>query len=485
MIGRLRAATLRTSTLDPARWARALDAFADLGFDAVDLCAVWREHELGPGRFDFHAPRRDLAAAVRAAHAVGLRVVLRLGPMATPEAPGLGLPERVLRDASLAARTRRNNPLVVPDGLRLVPLPSLAARGFRHESRQWIAAALGGLGDALALVDRVVVGEALPLRLRDAPGDGDHHPDAGSAADADAFAAAETARVVDYLRELAAAAVTAGVPSDRVDFAWSGPVLGSAAAATLGAERPLVFAAPPPRAGVETLWREFRAAAALGHGAVVTLRAGTAPVEPPVPSSHARAVARIALAAGLDALSVQMGCAGEGWVGALLDEEAHPRPHAARWRELLHGADALPRGEEYVVTERVARDALESRRARAASNPLPIGLLSRLGISAAELDPTPGSDRRPPRADVVALLDATDLPLGPGFVEVAEAEAPRLAVEPPATVHARCVRDAAGTTHWVALHDHPDPLTLTTARGAVVRAEAGTPVTLHDVEVAP
>ena len=110
MIGRLRAATLRTSTLDPARWARALDAFADLGFDAVDLCAVWREHELGPGRFDFHAPRRDLAAAVRAAHAVGLRVVLRLGPMATPEAPGLGLPERILRDPSLAARTRRNNP---------------------------------------------------------------------------------------------------------------------------------------------------------------------------------------------------------------------------------------------------------------------------------------------------------------------------------------------------------------------------------------
>jgi len=481
VIGRLRAATLRTSTLDPARWARALDALADLGFDAVDLSAVWREHEIGPGRLDFHAPRRDLAAAVRAARAVGLKVLLRLGPMATPEAPGLGLPERVLRDPAFAARTRRNNPMVVPDGLRLVPLPSLASRGFRHESRLWIAAALAALGDTLGEVDRVIVGEALPLRLRDAPGDDDHHADVLAGAEKPTEGLAESARVVDYLRDLADAAEAAGCPAERIVWAWSGPVLGSATAATLGAERPLVFAAPPPRAGVETLWREFRAAAALGCGSLVTLRAGTVAIEPPVPSSHARAVARIALAAGLDAVSVQMGCAGEGWIGALLDEEAHPRPHAARWRELLQGANTLPQGTEPVVSTVVSRSALEARRMAAASNPLPLGLLSRLGISSLELDPTPQTDRLPPGSEALPRLDATDLPLGPRFVAMAPEASPRLQVEPEATVHVRCVREGA-VTHWVALHDHPVALVLTAPGGASVRAEAGVPVQWSETE---
>ncbi len=481
MIGRLRAATLRTSTLDPARWARALDALADLGFDAVDLSAVWREHEIAPGRFDFQAPRRDLAAAVRAARAGGLRVLLRLGPMATPEAPGLGLPERVLRDPGFAARTRRNNPIVVPDGLRLVPLPSLASRGFRHESRQWITGALEALGDTLGEVDRVIVGEALPLRLRDAPGDDDHHPDASRPPEGPSNPLGETVRVLDYLRDLADAARAAGCPHDRLAYAWSGPVLGSAAAATLGAEGPVVFTAPPPRAGVETLWREFRAAAVFPAGCIVTLRAGTAPIEPPVPSSHARSVARIALAAGLDAVSVQMGCAGEGWVGALLNEEAHPRPHAARWSELLRAAEAFPQGTEPVVPTVVPRVTLESRRAAAASGPLPLGLLSRLGISALELDPTPQSDRLPPAAEALPRVDATDLPLGSRFVAMEPAEAPRLRVDPPATVYARCVR-VGPDTHWIALHDHPLPLSLTSPAGSTVRAEAGVPVLWRDVE---
>src|SRR5438046_1088157 len=111
----LRAAMVRFPTLSPDRWSAVVATLAGLGFNAIDVPLIWREHERDDGSFDFNSGARSLEGMLAAIHGFGLRSIVRLGPIATDDAPGLCIPERVLRDRNCQARTRRQNPVFVPD----------------------------------------------------------------------------------------------------------------------------------------------------------------------------------------------------------------------------------------------------------------------------------------------------------------------------------------------------------------------------------
>lgn len=449
---------VRFPTLERARWNTVIAALADLGFNAIDLPLVWREHERAPGVFDFTEGVLSLEAMVATVRAAGLRLVVRLGPMATDDAPGLCIPERVLRDRACQARTRRQNPVWVPDPPRVVPLPSIASHAYQHEALQWIsaaAAALARLEPTYGPVDRVIVGDGPHALLRDDPYEIDHHPDArGTLAPVDPphdgpqeqgrnEVQRETNQRIAYLEALVDSAVRHGLSRDRIMVAIAGAATLSPAAHRLADKYGLVLAVPPPVAGSLAIWRLVRHAVALteSRGAHFDVWSGGALHCPPARGSHTVAAARVALAAGARDFTVRMGCAGNRWMGAVLSETGIPRPHAPLWRELLAWTKTLPEGEELTaeLVEHLA--VVEAARAATVVHPLPLGLLGLLGL-------TPGQ------------LAAHNTPIEPGLTmaahESALASAERALIA--AAVPVRRVAVRSPSRRAVAMAPDEDPL---------------------------
>jgi beta-galactosidase len=121
------------------RWRACLEAVKRLGFPMVESYVPWGIHELRAGRFDFTGPR-DLGAFLDEAAAVGLRVLLRPGPHINAELAWFGLPERILSDERMQARTARGTPAVLLVPPRGFPVPSYASRAFLDEVRAWYRA---------------------------------------------------------------------------------------------------------------------------------------------------------------------------------------------------------------------------------------------------------------------------------------------------------------------------------------------------------
>lgn len=473
-----RAAVVRAATLEARAWPPAVRALRALGFDAVDVPVVWREHARATDRLRFEGPL-DLRAFLDVVAAEGMRAVVRLGPTSTAEAPALGVPDRVLRDARVHARTRRGNPMVTLDGLRLVPLPSLASRVWREEVARWLAAAVDALGDHVAsgTVARVVVGPAGLRALRDSPTDRDHHPDI----DGDGDDGAIERRVAgEYLRALVADVVSCGVPRERVVVAAPGHVLGHPATLDLAADHPVFVRAPTPRAGVEGVWRVARLAASLPRGAVVEVAAGTAPFQSPVRATHALQTARVAAAAGAATLTVAAGCAGHRWPGALLDERGEPRAHAAHWGRFLAASKAWPAMDPR--TERAAVIPVDAERvARWRASPglgaLPRSPLVARGVHPATLAGDPEdrsfeSERSLTRAGApwsLALTPDALRPAGEGFAGASTSEGSALA---------RAVEGDDG--RWLLLVSASEATALVPLRGAW-RDERGEAVDVAEV----
>ena len=419
---------VRFTTVEASLWPRAASALAALGFNAVDLPLVWREHETAGGGFDLTVGRRSVGAALDAVSAAGLRAVVRVGPMPVPDAAGLGIPDRVLFDRGCQARTRRQNPVVVPDPPRLVPLPSLASAAFRREASAWVTAACTAVAPWVTsgVIARVVLGHGPHALLRDDPFEMDHHPDArgertpvapphhGPQGEARGEVALETDRTRDYLLALVRAATESGIPPEVLSLAISGGVMASATALALAAAYPLVLSPGSPAAGTAGLWRQVRYGSALARGAHWDLRAGNAPFEPPTRATHTTQCARAALTAGAVDYTVVMGCAGDRWVGALLDERAVPRAHAPFWAALNAWAAGLPTGVERVATLVTTAAEVTAARAATAVHPLPLGLLTWRGLTPGELadpaarvdDGTLGAHEADAQALERALTDA-------------------------------------------------------------------------------
>ncbi|MBI5513879.1 MAG: beta-galactosidase [Deltaproteobacteria bacterium] len=404
------AAVVRLPTLSLGRWAPCLQALRALGFNAVDLPLVWRDHAEEDGTFNLGRGTLDLAAMLHAVRAAGLKLVVRAGPFGLPQSPGGGVPEAVLRDPRCQLRTRRGNPCLTLHGGALVPLPDPASEAYRRAARSWVQALARRLAEPAreGLLTRFIVGHG--------PDPGLHHEPS-------------EASLGQHLLE---SAREEGLPE-------------SALAATGSLLEPLqggvtVAAAPPPHAGSTALWRALRAALARAPSLHLDLRSGGPVFERPTLPAHTEEVARLALAAGVRSYSVFLGCAGSGWVGALLDEEGSPRPPAARWRALNALAASLPTGRELCV-------ALPPRPDRDLQAPFG-ALLGWAGLRA----PEPGGD---PGREAEGALSRRALPWRRApdpeapTVEALEALAPE--VRPEGAALTRVV-EASGELFLVALN---------------------------------
>lgn len=86
--------------LPRSQWRGALLEYKELGINTIDLYLIWNWHELHNGDFDFSgrtSPRRDLRALLSTIHALGLKTILRPGPVIRNEWRNGGYPAWLLQ----------------------------------------------------------------------------------------------------------------------------------------------------------------------------------------------------------------------------------------------------------------------------------------------------------------------------------------------------------------------------------------------------
>lgn len=168
---------------DPATWKRSLRALHELGLTLVETYVPWRVHEPSPGQLAWDR-ERDLGRFLDEAHAAGLGVVLRPGPAVNAELTSFGLPDHVLGDAAVQARTAAGTPVWFPSPPRAWPVPSYASAAFRARVRAWFAAVAEVVAPRLAPDGPVValgVDNEAQMAFRLGAYDHDYHPDAVAA----------------------------------------------------------------------------------------------------------------------------------------------------------------------------------------------------------------------------------------------------------------------------------------------------------------
>lgn len=166
--------------VEPARWAACLAQLHAQGLRIVETHVPWRVHEPAAGAFDWAGPR-DLRRFVELADAAGLAVVLRPGPSVNAELACFGLPDDVVGDPAMQARTARGTPVWLPSPTRAWPVPSYASAAFLARVRAWYAAVGAIAGPLLAPEGPIVaigVDSEAQLFFRLGAYDCDYHPDA-------------------------------------------------------------------------------------------------------------------------------------------------------------------------------------------------------------------------------------------------------------------------------------------------------------------
>lgn len=169
--------------VEPSTWKRSLRALHDLGLTLVETYVPWRVHEPSPGQFAWDR-ERDLGRFLDEAHAAGLGVVLRPGPAVNAELTSFGLPDHVIGDAAVQARTAAGTPVWFPSPPRAWPVPSYASAAFRARVRAWFAAVAEVVAPRLAPDGPVValgVDNEAQMAFRLGAYDHDYHPDAVAA----------------------------------------------------------------------------------------------------------------------------------------------------------------------------------------------------------------------------------------------------------------------------------------------------------------
>jgi beta-galactosidase len=169
--------------LEREAWRPALGETRRLGFEMVETYVPWQVHEIAPGEHDFGArdPRKDLGAFLDLAAELGLLAFVRPGPHINSEMTYFGLPERIVYDKAIQARSPRQNPVVLGFPPRMFPVPSYASRQYHEEVGRWY--------DAVAEIVKPRIWPRGPVVLtqvdneaaywfRDAQYDQDWHPDA-------------------------------------------------------------------------------------------------------------------------------------------------------------------------------------------------------------------------------------------------------------------------------------------------------------------
>ncbi len=366
---------VRFGTIARAHWGRVVDAVASLGFDAIDIPLVWREHEVGPGTFDFEQGTRALDEMLTLARGAGLGTIVRVGPVCSDEAPAMGLPERIVRDVACQARTPRGNTVWVPDPPRIMPWPSIASEAYGREASAWVTAACQAIARSDpdgTLVSRVIVGHGPHPTFRNDP---EHHPDEGPDP------------ALTFAMRLADAANAAGIARDRVTISITGGLQIAPCARTLATTNALALASPHPSSGTMAVWRAVQhgGASTRLHGLHWDVWCGGPVFHPPMRGAHAVEAARVAVLAGAESVTVRMACAGSRWIGAILGETGGRRAHSALWADWNAWAGDMAIGEDIAADLVEPQELVRAARDDASIDPLPTPFAAFLGWTAGQI----------------------------------------------------------------------------------------------------
>lgn len=426
------AATLDYARTPRAHWRRALAELRAIGILIVEAPVAWGAHERRAGGYDWSGPL-DLGAFLDDCDAANLFVALDLSPMTDGERRLGGLPERIVRDEGLWARSAHGGPAWIPQPTQAWPLPSILSERFHAELAGWYAA-VGAIvaprAGARGPVCAVRLDAGLAHLVRGGAFDLDYHPDALAAWRAEhagdpprAWSPATAAAAAAWVRwkgeahgralaRMSAALDDAGLaglarygsapPIDPTDDALAVPwprvldlasgtwspaaVRRRAIATTIAAD-----ADPATAATVDPATADPAATArpALLAPMLARVPAGSSTSFTPTTEAERRALELTALAAGATGLTWTMGVARDRWIGGLVAADGAPTGEGHRAASVIAARARLPALRRRVDVALVVSRA-DARHGAASSlvDPVPPAALALLGLGpggAAEL----------------------------------------------------------------------------------------------------
>lgn len=161
-------------------WKPCLRSLRALGLTAVESYVPWRVHEPTAGAFSWRGPH-DLRRFCDLAGEAGLAVILRVGPAANAELTGFGLPDDVLADPAISARTSHGSLAWLPAPPRAFPIPSYASAKLHERVARWYRALAEQVAPLAAPAGPLValgVDNEAQLFFRRGAYDLDYHPEA-------------------------------------------------------------------------------------------------------------------------------------------------------------------------------------------------------------------------------------------------------------------------------------------------------------------
>ena len=177
------AAGMCYADLPPSQWSTRLAQMRSAGFTVVDVVVPWRSH--APGRGAANADHDFFGALslnkfLDEVAQAGLVASLRLGPVASLTRPQFGLPDAILANSAMQARSSHQSPIWAPTPTRVVSVPSYDSIEFLDAAGQWFAVVAREAATHVAVV-AVSVDLGDHWFLRTGAFDGDYHADAVAA----------------------------------------------------------------------------------------------------------------------------------------------------------------------------------------------------------------------------------------------------------------------------------------------------------------
>jgi beta-galactosidase len=124
----------------PEVWRTVLERIKELGFEVVSLPVPWGLHESGPGMFDFGEknPQKELPKFIDLCRDLGLKAIVRIGPIVDEDMPYAGIPLRVIRNPAVWAQTSTGAPAISSRFSPPVAIPSYASEKFLQEEGKFL-----------------------------------------------------------------------------------------------------------------------------------------------------------------------------------------------------------------------------------------------------------------------------------------------------------------------------------------------------------
>lgn len=176
------AAGMCYADLPPPQWGPRLAQIRSAGFTIVDVVVPWRSHAPAGGANSDHDffGALSLNKFLDEVAQAGLVAALRLGPVAALTRPQFGLPDAVLANPAMQARSSHQSPIWAPTPTRVVSVPSYDSIEFLDAVGQWFATVAREVATHVAVV-AVSVDLGDHWFLRTGAFDGDYHADAVAA----------------------------------------------------------------------------------------------------------------------------------------------------------------------------------------------------------------------------------------------------------------------------------------------------------------